>query len=125
MSFLKESTGEAGKHSVLARQGDNSEHCLQGIDDKLSYSTDSEGDTEMKVPSSKLLPDLMTEFLTEQMGQDYGRVCVGRGGGGSCYMILISEPGNLAAKEFLSLIEETLLKGEAQNQRKIRLWGGC
>lgn len=83
MSFLKESTGEAGKHSVLARQGDNSEHCLQGIDDKLSYSTDSEGDveTETKAPSSKLLPDLMTEFLTEQMGQDYGRVCVGRGRG--------------------------------------------
>ncbi|XP_023384228.1 glutamate-rich protein 2 [Pteropus vampyrus] len=117
-SFLKESTGEMGKDTVIAKQEKNNEHCLQDIDDKLSKSTDDDGeddtndeDDEDSDPNKNTHAplELMAEFLRAEMSQDYHLAKK------LCQMILIYEPENPEAKEFFSLIEEMLLMEKAQN----------
>uniref|UniRef100_A0ABI7XB25 Uncharacterized protein n=1 Tax=Felis catus TaxID=9685 RepID=A0ABI7XB25_FELCA len=41
-----EGTGQVGKNAVLSEQEKNNEHCLQDIDDKLSESTDDDGEDD-------------------------------------------------------------------------------
>ncbi|XP_008565871.1 PREDICTED: glutamate-rich protein 2 [Galeopterus variegatus] len=118
-SFLKESTGEAGKDVVIAQQKKNNEYCLQDVDDKLSESTDDGGEDDTndedndedsnpkKVTHAPL--ELMAEFLKAEMGRDYHLAKK------LCQMILIYEPENPEAKEFSTLIEEMLLMEKAQN----------
>ncbi|XP_036899363.1 glutamate-rich protein 2 [Sturnira hondurensis] len=118
-SFLKESTGEVGKDEVLAKREKKSEYCLQDIDDKLSESTDdddgeddtSDEDSEDSNPNSDTHAplELMAEFLRAEMSQDYHLAKK------LCQMILIYEPENPEAKEFLSLIEEMLLMEKSPN----------
>uniref|UniRef100_M3XNZ9 Glutamate-rich 2 n=2 Tax=Mustela putorius furo TaxID=9669 RepID=M3XNZ9_MUSPF len=118
-SCLKESTGQLVKDTVLAEQEKNNEHCLQDIDDKLSESTDDdgEGDTNDEDNDEDGNPskdthaplELMAEFLRAEMGQDYHLAKK------LCQMILIYEPENPEAKEFFSLIEEMLLMEKSQN----------
>ncbi|XP_045690752.1 glutamate-rich protein 2 [Phyllostomus hastatus] len=117
-SFLKESTGEVGKDEVIANHGKNNEYCLQDIDDKLSESTDDDGeddtsdeDNEDSNPNSDTHAplELMAEFLRAEMCQDYHLAKK------LCQMILIYEPENPEAKEFLSLIEEMLLMEKSPN----------
>uniref|UniRef100_A0A4X1VHZ6 Glutamate rich 2 n=2 Tax=Sus scrofa TaxID=9823 RepID=A0A4X1VHZ6_PIG len=114
-SFLKEDTGEMSKNVVIAEQEKKNEYCLEDTDDKLSDSTDddtSDEDNEEDSNPSKGIHaplELMTEFLRAEMGQDYHLAKK------LCQMILIYEPENPEAKEFLSLIEEMLLMEKAQN----------
>ncbi|XP_052508929.1 LOW QUALITY PROTEIN: glutamate-rich protein 2 [Budorcas taxicolor] len=117
-SFLKASTGEMSKNVVIAEQEKNNEHCPEDINDKLSESTDDDGEDtsdEDKEEDSNPNKDthapleLMTEFLRAEMGHDYHLAKK------LCQMILIYEPENPEAKEFLSLIEEMLLMEKAQN----------
>uniref|UniRef100_A0A287CX12 Glutamate rich 2 n=1 Tax=Ictidomys tridecemlineatus TaxID=43179 RepID=A0A287CX12_ICTTR len=119
-SFLKESTGEEGKDTIIAKQEKNNEHCVQGID-KLSESTDADGeddtsdeDDEDSNPKkdTRAPLELMAEFLRAEMGRDYHLAKK------LCQMILIYEPENPEAKEFLSLIEEMLLMEKAQNLKE-------
>ncbi|XP_047628808.1 glutamate-rich protein 2 isoform X2 [Phacochoerus africanus] len=107
------------KNVVFAEQEKKNECCLEDTDDKLSDSTDDddEDDTndedneEDSNPSKGIHAplELMTEFLRAEMGQDYHLAKK------LCQMILIYEPENPEAKEFLSLIEEMLLMEKAQN----------
>nr|XP_021494930.1 glutamate-rich protein 2 isoform X2 [Meriones unguiculatus] len=114
-SFLKESTGEAGKDLVLVKQQKNSEYCLEDLE-KLSESTDGDGEDDSNddddgapVRKETRAPlELMAEFLRAEMGRDYQLAQK------LCQMILIYEPENPVAKEFFSLIEEILLKEKAQ-----------
>nr|KAF6353200.1 glutamate rich 2 [Pipistrellus kuhlii] len=53
-----------------------------------------------------------SEFLRAEMSQDYHLAKK------LCQMILIYEPENPEAKEFLTLIEEMLLMEEAQNREE-------
>ncbi|XP_047400104.1 glutamate-rich protein 2 isoform X2 [Sciurus carolinensis] len=119
-SFLKQSTGEGGKDAVIAKQEKNNEYCVQGID-KLSESTDADGeddtsdeDDEDSNPKkdTRAPLELMAEFLRAEMGRDYHLAKK------LCQMILIYEPENPEAKEFLSLIEEVLLMEKAQNLKE-------
>ncbi|KAM5265211.1 glutamate-rich protein 2 isoform 2-T3 [Hipposideros larvatus] len=118
-SFFKESTGEVGKDTVIAKQDKNNEYCLQDTDDKLYKSTDDDGedDTNDEDDSEDSNPnkhthaplELMAEFLRAEMGHDYHLAKK------LCQMILLYEPENPEAKEFFSLIEEMLLMEETQN----------
>ncbi|XP_034864248.1 glutamate-rich protein 2 [Mirounga leonina] len=118
-SFLKENTGQVSKDAVLAEQEKNNKHCLQDIDDKLSESTDNDGeddtndedndeDSNPKKDTHAPL-ELMAEFLRAEMGQDYHLAKK------LCQMILIYEPENPEAKEFFLLLEEMLLMEKPQN----------
>uniref|UniRef100_H0XFR3 Glutamate rich 2 n=2 Tax=Otolemur garnettii TaxID=30611 RepID=H0XFR3_OTOGA len=120
-SFLKESTGKAGKDTVIAKQEKNNESCLQDTDSKLSESTDDDEDDtndEDNNESSNAKKDtcapleLMAEFLRAEMGGDYHLAKK------LCQMILIYEPENPEAKEFFALIEEMLQMEKAQNLKK-------
>ncbi|XP_051022651.1 glutamate-rich protein 2 isoform X4 [Acomys russatus] len=119
-SFLKECAGEVGKDLVLAKQEKNSECCLEDIEEKLSDSTDGDGEDdtngeEDEVPTKKETRaplELMAEFLRAEMGRDYQLAKK------LCQMILIYEPENPVAKEFFSLIEEILLKEKAQKHEE-------
>ncbi|XP_076425742.1 glutamate-rich protein 2 isoform X8 [Peromyscus maniculatus bairdii] len=119
-SYLKESAGEAGKESVLAKQEKVSDYCLQDVEEKLSDSTDGDGeedtnDEDEEGPSKKETRaplELMAEFLRAEMGRDYQLAKK------LCQMILIYEPENPVAKEFFSLIEEILLKEKAQKREE-------
>ncbi|XP_063115321.1 glutamate-rich protein 2 isoform X1 [Cavia porcellus] len=110
-SYLKESTGEEGKDAVIAKQEKVDDYCLQDTD-KLSESTNDDKsyiiDEDSKNGTRAPL-ELMAEFLRAEMGRDYHLAKK------LCQMILIYEPENPEAKEFSSLIEELLLKEEAQN----------
>ncbi|XP_021094260.1 glutamate-rich protein 2 isoform X1 [Heterocephalus glaber] len=112
--FLKESTGEGGKDAVIAKQEKIDDYCLQDTD-KLSKSMDDDGEDDTNDEDSnpkKDIPaplELMAEFLRAEMGRDYHLAKK------LCQMILIYEPENPEAKEFSLLIEEMLLKEEAQN----------
>ncbi|XP_053521000.1 glutamate-rich protein 2 [Artibeus jamaicensis] len=119
-SFLKESTGEVGKDEVIAKHEKNNEYCLRDIDDKLSESTDDDDDGEddtsdednedsNPISDTHAPLELMAEFLRAEMCQDY------RLAKKLCQMILIYEPENPEAKEFLSLIEEMLLMEKSPN----------
>ncbi|XP_059116632.1 glutamate-rich protein 2 isoform X4 [Peromyscus eremicus] len=116
-SYLK---GEAGKDTVLAKQEKVSEYCLQDVEEKLSDSTDGDGeedtnDEDEEGPSKKETRaplELMAEFLRAEMGRDYQLAKK------LCQMILIYEPENPVAKEFFSLIEEILLKEKAQKREE-------
>ncbi|XP_023574957.1 glutamate-rich protein 2 isoform X1 [Octodon degus] len=104
--------GEGGKNAVIEKQEINA-CCLQDTD-KLSESAHGdEGDTNDEDGNPKKdtrAPlELMAEFLRAEMGRDYHLAKK------LCQMILIYEPENLEAKEFSLLIEEILLKEEAQN----------
>ncbi|XP_046303476.1 glutamate-rich protein 2 [Marmota monax] len=119
-SFLKESTGEGGKDTIIAKQEKTNEHCVQSID-KLSESTDADGeddtsdeDDEDSNPKkdTRAPLELMAEFLRAEMGRDYHLAKK------LCQMIIIYEPENPEAKEFLSLIEEMLLMEKAQNLKE-------
>nr|KAF6494773.1 glutamate rich 2 [Rousettus aegyptiacus] len=110
--------GEMGKDTVIAKQKKNNEYCLQDIDDKLSKSTDDDGeddtndeDDEDSNPNKNIHAplELMAEFLRAEMSQDYHLAKK------LCQMILIYEPENPEAKEFFSLIEEMLLMEKARN----------
>uniref|UniRef100_A0A8C9UU20 Glutamate rich 2 n=1 Tax=Spermophilus dauricus TaxID=99837 RepID=A0A8C9UU20_SPEDA len=112
--------GEGGKDTIIAKQEKNNEHCVQGID-KLSESTDADGeddtsdeDDEDSNPKkdTRAPLELMAEFLRAEMGRDYHLAKK------LCQMILIYEPENPEAKEFLSLIEEMLLMEKAQNLKE-------
>ncbi|XP_062052324.1 glutamate-rich protein 2 [Lepus europaeus] len=112
-SFLKESTGEGVQDAVMAKQEKSGEFRLQGTDDKLSESTDDDGEDGANDANDKDINprkeiraplELMAEFLRAEMGRDYHLAKK------LCQMILIYEPENPEAKEFLSLIEEMLLK---------------
>ncbi|XP_013374195.1 PREDICTED: glutamate-rich protein 2 isoform X3 [Chinchilla lanigera] len=112
-SYLKESAGKGGKDAVIAKQEKIDDYLLQDIN-KLSESLDDgEGDTNDEDSNPKKdtrAPlELMAEFLRAEMGRDYHLAKK------LCQMILIYEPENLEAKEFSLLIEEMLLKEEAQN----------
>ncbi|XP_012506136.1 PREDICTED: glutamate-rich protein 2 [Propithecus coquereli] len=122
-SFLKESTGEVGKDAVIAKQEKNNEYCLKNIDDKLSESidddddeddtNDEDNDEDSNPKKDTCAPlELMTEFLRAEMGRDYHLAKK------LCQMILIYEPENPEAKEFLALIEEMLLMEKGQNLKK-------
>ncbi|KAF6361416.1 glutamate rich 2 [Rhinolophus ferrumequinum] len=118
-SFLKESTGEVSKDTVIAQQDKNNKYCLQDIDDKLSETTDNDGedDTNDEDNDEDSNPnkytraplELMAEFLRAEMSHDYHLAKK------LCQMILIYEPENPEAKEFFSLIEEMLLMEKTQN----------
>ncbi|XP_020143979.1 glutamate-rich protein 2 isoform X3 [Microcebus murinus] len=121
-SFLKESSGEVGKDEVIVKQEKNNEFCLQNSDDKLSESIDdddeddsndedNEEDSNPKKDTCAPL-ELMAEFLRAEMEQDYHLAKK------LCQMILIYEPENPEAKEFLALIEEMLLMEKGQNPKK-------
>ncbi|XP_027445643.1 glutamate-rich protein 2 isoform X3 [Zalophus californianus] len=107
--------GQVSKDAVLAEQEKNNKHCLQDIDDKLSESTDGDGEDDTNDEDSNPNKDthapleLMAEFLRAEMGQDYHLAKK------LCQMILIYEPENPEAKEFFSLIEEMLLMEKSQN----------
>ncbi|XP_077658906.1 glutamate-rich protein 2 isoform X1 [Urocitellus parryii] len=112
--------GEGGKDTIIAKQEKNNEHYVQGID-KLSESTDADGeddtsdeDDEDSNPKkdTRAPLELMAEFLRAEMGRDYHLAKK------LCQMILIYEPENAEAKEFLSLIEEMLLMEKAQNLKE-------
>ncbi|KAL6093261.1 hypothetical protein STEG23_017897, partial [Scotinomys teguina] len=119
-SSLKESAGETSKNMVPAKQEEVSEYCLQDLEEKLSDSTDDDGegdtnDEDDEGPSKRetLAPlELMAEFLIAEMERDYPLAKK------LCQMILIYEPENPVAKEFFSLIEEILLKEEDQKQEE-------
>ncbi|XP_069321394.1 glutamate-rich protein 2 [Eulemur rufifrons] len=121
-SFLKESTGEVDKEAVIAKQEKNNEYCLQNIDDKLSESvddddtdntSDEDNDEDSNPKKDTCAPlELMAEFLRAEMGRDYHLAKK------LCQMILIYEPENPEAKEFLALIEEMLLMEKSQNLKK-------
>ncbi|XP_006729789.1 glutamate-rich protein 2-like [Leptonychotes weddellii] len=121
-SFLKESTGQVSEDAVLAAQEKNNEHRPQDIDDKLSKSTDNDGedDTNDEDNDEDSNPnkdthaplELMAEFLRAEMGQDYHLAKK------LCQVILLYEPENHEAKEFFSLIEEMLLMEKSQNLEK-------
>lgn len=112
--FLKGSPGEEGKDAVIAKQEKINDCCLQDID-KLSESTDDDGEDDTDDEDNNPRKDtrapleLMAEFLRAEMSRDYHLAKK------LCQMILIYEPENPEAKEFSSLIEEMLLKEEAQN----------
>ncbi|XP_040828024.1 glutamate-rich protein 2 [Ochotona curzoniae] len=106
--------GEGGKDSVVAKQEKNGEFYLQDADDKLSESTDDDsedGNDDGSNPKRNIRAplELMAEFLRAEMSRDYHLAKK------LCQMILIYEPENPEAKEFLSLIEEMLLKEKAQH----------
>ncbi|XP_076722674.1 glutamate-rich protein 2 [Callospermophilus lateralis] len=112
--------GEEGKDTIIAKQEKNNEHYVQGTD-KLSESTDADGeddtsdeDDEDSNPKkdTRAPLELMAEFLRAEMGRDYHLAKK------LCQMILIYEPENPEAKEFLSLIEEMLLMEKAQNLKE-------
>nr|XP_051705406.1 glutamate-rich protein 2 isoform X1 [Oryctolagus cuniculus] len=113
-SFLKESTGEGVQDAVIAKQEKSGEFRLQDTDEKLSESTDDDGeddanDKDINPKKEIRAPlELMAEFLRAEMGRDYHLAKK------LCQMILIYEPENPEAKEFLSLIEEMLLKEKEQ-----------
>ncbi|KAM6174245.1 glutamate-rich protein 2 [Erethizon dorsatum] len=105
--------GEGGKDAVIAKQEKTDDYRLQDTD-KLSESTDDdEGDTNDEDSNprkdTRAPLELMAEFLRAEMSRDYHLAKK------LCQMILIYEPENPEAKEFSSLIEEILLKEEAQN----------
>ncbi|XP_045155273.1 glutamate-rich protein 2 [Echinops telfairi] len=115
--FLKEGTGTVGKDANVAKQVKNNKHCPQDTKDKLSESTDDDGEDDAnggddetsnpkKVTRAPL--ELMTEFLRAEMDRDYHLAKK------LCQMILIYEPENPEAKEFFSLIEEMLLLEKAK-----------
>ncbi|XP_058520201.1 glutamate-rich protein 2 isoform X2 [Ochotona princeps] len=113
-SLLKTSTGEGGKDAVVAKQEKSGEFCMQDVDDKLSESTDDNGEEDNDDDSNpkrniRAPLELMAEFLRAEMSRDYHLAKK------LCQMILIYEPENPEAKEFLSLIEEMLLKEKAQH----------
>nr|XP_048282126.1 glutamate-rich protein 2 isoform X1 [Myodes glareolus]XP_048282127.1 glutamate-rich protein 2 isoform X1 [Myodes glareolus] len=118
-SVLKESADEVDKDTILVKQEKTSEHCLENIEEKLSDSTDGDGDDDTndeddEGPTKKETRaplELMAEFLRAEMGRDYQLAKK------LCQMILIYEPENPVAKEFFSLIEEILLKEKAQKQK--------
>ncbi|XP_008256946.2 glutamate-rich protein 2 isoform X2 [Oryctolagus cuniculus] len=113
-SFLKESTGEGVQDAVIAKQEKSGEFRLQDTDEKLSESTDDDGEDDANDKDSnpkkeiRAPLELMAEFLRAEMGRDYHLAKK------LCQMILIYEPENPEAKEFLSLIEEMLLKEKEQ-----------
>ncbi|XP_036277780.1 glutamate-rich protein 2 isoform X1 [Pipistrellus kuhlii] len=120
-SFLKERTGEVGKDEVIAEQEKNNENSLQVINDKLSESTKDDGEDDSSDENNedsgpkkgiRAPLELMAEFLRAEMSQDYHLAKK------LCQMILIYEPENPEAKEFLTLIEEMLLMEEAQNREE-------
>ncbi|XP_036176554.1 glutamate-rich protein 2 isoform X5 [Myotis myotis] len=113
--------GEVGKNEVIAKQEKNNENCLQVIDDKLSESTKDDGEDDTSDKSNedsgpkkdtRAPLELMAEFLRAEMSQDYHLAKK------LCQMILIYEPENPEAKEFLVLIEEMLLMEKAQNREE-------
>ncbi|XP_064143082.1 glutamate-rich protein 2 isoform X1 [Loxodonta africana] len=117
-SFLKEGTGTVGKDPIIAKQEKNNKYCLQDTNDKLSESTDDDGEDDTsdkddensnpnKVTRAPL--ELMAEFLRAEMDRDYHLAKK------LCQMILIYEPENPEAKEFFSLIEEVLLMEKTQS----------
>ncbi|XP_049743362.1 glutamate-rich protein 2 isoform X3 [Elephas maximus indicus] len=117
-SFLKEGTGTVGKDPIIAKQEKNNKYCLQDTNDKLSESTDDDGEDDTsdkddensnpnKVTRAPL--ELMAEFLRAEMDRDYHLAKK------LCQMILIYEPENPEAKEFFSLIEEVLLIEKTQS----------
>nr|XP_031307482.1 glutamate-rich protein 2 isoform X2 [Camelus dromedarius] len=121
-SFVKENTalGEMNKDVIIAERKEKNGYCPQEIDDiQLSESTDDDDeddtvdeDNEEDGNTNKDTHaplELMTEFLRAEMGQDYHLAKK------LCQMILIYEPENPEAKEFLSLIEELLRMEKAQN----------
>ncbi|KAF6113679.1 glutamate rich 2 [Phyllostomus discolor] len=81
METVKETgAGEVGKDEVIAKHEKNNEYCLRDIDDKLSESTDDDGeddisdeDNEDSNPNSDTHAplELMAEFLRAEMCQDY------------------------------------------------------
>ncbi|XP_075385736.1 glutamate-rich protein 2 isoform X2 [Tenrec ecaudatus] len=116
--FLKEGTGTVGKDANIAKQVKNTKYCPQDTKDKLSKSTDDDGeddtndkDDETSNPNKVIRAplELMTEFLRAEMDRDYHLAKK------LCQMILIYEPENPEAKEFFSLIEEMLLLEKEQS----------
>nr|XP_048282128.1 glutamate-rich protein 2 isoform X2 [Myodes glareolus] len=115
----EKTTDEVDKDTILVKQEKTSEHCLENIEEKLSDSTDGDGDDDTndeddEGPTKKETRaplELMAEFLRAEMGRDYQLAKK------LCQMILIYEPENPVAKEFFSLIEEILLKEKAQKQK--------
>ncbi|XP_012637369.1 glutamate-rich protein 2 isoform X4 [Microcebus murinus] len=121
-TVLETEAGEVGKDEVIVKQEKNNEFCLQNSDDKLSESIDdddeddsndedNEEDSNPKKDTCAPL-ELMAEFLRAEMEQDYHLAKK------LCQMILIYEPENPEAKEFLALIEEMLLMEKGQNPKK-------
>nr|XP_008256947.1 glutamate-rich protein 2 isoform X3 [Oryctolagus cuniculus] len=106
--------GEGVQDAVIAKQEKSGEFRLQDTDEKLSESTDDDGeddanDKDINPKKEIRAPlELMAEFLRAEMGRDYHLAKK------LCQMILIYEPENPEAKEFLSLIEEMLLKEKEQ-----------
>uniref|UniRef100_A0A8C9DTI6 Glutamate rich 2 n=1 Tax=Prolemur simus TaxID=1328070 RepID=A0A8C9DTI6_PROSS len=121
-TVIETEAGEVDKDAVIAKQEKNNEDCLQNIDDKLSESVDDddEDDTSDENNNEDSNPkkdtcaplELMAEFLRAEMGRDYHLAKK------LCQMILIYEPENPEAKEFLALIEEMLLMEKSQNLKK-------
>ncbi|XP_058156643.1 glutamate-rich protein 2 isoform X1 [Dasypus novemcinctus] len=114
-SLLKESPGEVSRAVIIEKQEKNNKYCLPNIDDKLSESTDDDGeddtndedDEKSNYDHTRAPLELMAEFLRAVMDQDYHLAKK------LCQMILIYEPENPEAKEFSSLIEEMLLMEKA------------
>ncbi|XP_008256947.2 glutamate-rich protein 2 isoform X3 [Oryctolagus cuniculus] len=106
--------GEGVQDAVIAKQEKSGEFRLQDTDEKLSESTDDDGEDDANDKDSnpkkeiRAPLELMAEFLRAEMGRDYHLAKK------LCQMILIYEPENPEAKEFLSLIEEMLLKEKEQ-----------
>uniref|UniRef100_A0A2K6EK91 Uncharacterized protein n=1 Tax=Propithecus coquereli TaxID=379532 RepID=A0A2K6EK91_PROCO len=122
-TVLEAEAREVGKDAVIAKQEKNNEYCLKNIDDKLSESidddddeddtNDEDNDEDSNPKKDTCAPlELMTEFLRAEMGRDYHLAKK------LCQMILIYEPENPEAKEFLALIEEMLLMEKGQNLKK-------
>ncbi|XP_064644182.1 glutamate-rich protein 2-like isoform X2 [Lineus longissimus] len=89
-------------HEKLAMNGDIAQEGSDGEDEEDESS--SEEEEEVKAPN-----ELMMEFVACMMQQDYANALK------LCKMILIYEPENAEAKEFLPVIEEKMqLDAEAE-----------
>ncbi|KAM9663646.1 glutamate-rich protein 2 [Trichechus inunguis] len=119
-SFLKEGTGTVDKALAIAKQEKNNKYCPQDTNDKLSESTDDDGEHDASDNDDSSNPnkdthaplELMAEFLRAEMDRDYHLAKK------LCQMILIYEPENPEAKEFFSLIEEVLLMEKTQSLKE-------
>ncbi|XP_023586262.1 glutamate-rich protein 2 [Trichechus manatus latirostris] len=119
-SFLKEGTGTVDKALAIAKQEKNNKYCPQDTNDKLSESTDDDGEHDANDNDDSGNPnkdtraplELMAEFLRAEMDRDYHLAKK------LCQMILIYEPENPEAKEFFSLIEEVLLMEKTQSLKE-------
>lgn len=117
-SVVEESTGEVGQDTARAKQDTSNEHGLQNTDDE-SESTDDDSETDGTDESDEHIhPNryarrapllLIIYFLAAEMNQNYYLART------LCKIILIYEPQNPEAREFLPLLERMLEIQKIQN----------